>query len=83
MERFPVFFDNSTSYDVRILEGDLDFIVPPKTKIPFFFTNLDFQRGNQMMIEIEGIRKMVKMNEMSDMESFGLDEFKLGRKTII
>jgi hypothetical protein len=83
MERFPVFFDNSTTYDVRIMEGDLDFTVPPKMKIPFFFTNLDFERGNQMLIEIEGVRKIVKMNEMSDMESFGLDEFKLERKTAL
>ncbi|MBS1889841.1 MAG: hypothetical protein JST59_00980 [Actinobacteria bacterium] len=78
--RCPVYFQNSTSYNVRIFEGIQDFTIPSGDKIPFFFTNLDFKKGNELMIEVEGVRKIVRMNEVSDMESIGLDDFRIGRR---
>ena len=83
MNRFPIYFKNNTSYNVRVIEGDHDFGLPPVEKFQFFFTNLDFKKGNELLIEVEGVRKVVKMNEMSDMESFGLNEIRIGPKKLV
>lgn len=50
MKNFPIFFENSSSYDVRIIEGDEDYVIPAQKKIPFFFSTLDYNRGNVLVL---------------------------------
>lgn len=50
MNRFPMYLQNSTEHNIRIIEGEQDFVIPSMQKYKFFFTNLDFEKGSELIL---------------------------------
>ena len=73
-EDFMMYLENSTMHNARIKETDEDFNLPPKERIPFFWSNLNFAKSNVIYVEIEGHSKEFIMNKLDYFEPLVLEE---------